>query len=198
MGLRARHRHRCFASFVAFVLLIAAGSGAAQVYRSVDESGNVTFSDQPPAGAVEVTPVEIDPGPSDEQVQAAQERLEASREQLESIQQEREAAEERAREVRLQRLEEEALRAAARPSPQPQQPEPPRYRYYGYGVPGYPWTPGYPSRPPVHPGYPGYPVHPLPPLRPPVVRPPQRPEPPPRPKVLDSPLYNKSISPVYR
>ena len=26
----------------------------------------------------------------------------------------------------------------------------------------------------------------------------QRPEPPPRPKVLDSPLYNKSISPVYR
>jgi hypothetical protein len=74
MGSRARHRHRCFASFVAFVLLIAAAPGTAQVYRSVDESGNVTFSDQPPAGAVEVTPVEIDPGPSDEQVQAAQAR----------------------------------------------------------------------------------------------------------------------------
>jgi len=167
--------------------------GVAQVYRSVDEAGRITYSDTPPKDSVAVEPVEIAPGPTADEVRESQARVEADREQLDSMRAAREAEQEKAREARIKRLEEEALRAAANPPPLQQPVEPMRRRWgyygYGYGVPGYP-------RFPRNPGYPGYPVRPHP--KPPIHLPIPHKAPPPRPKVLDSPLYNKSTSPVYR
>ena len=67
---------------------------------------------------------------------------------------------------------------------QPAEPNRRRWGYYGYGLPTYP-------------GYPTYPVlpHPKPPAHLPE---PHKPVAPRRPKTLDSPLYNRSTSPVYR
>jgi len=61
---------------------------AEEVYRSVNERGQVTFTDTPPPDQpVEV--IELQPGPSERSVQEAQAREEALRKQLESMQQER-------------------------------------------------------------------------------------------------------------
>lgn len=188
-------RQRPLYLLLAGVLGLAPLAASAQVYRSVDDQGQVTFSDTPPAGAVAVEPVEIAPGPSAAQVQASQERFEAERATLEALAEAREAERERAHAARMQRLQEEVLRAAINPPrPQPVAPEPRHLGYYDYGTsiyPGYPHFPGYPvlphPRPPFH--VPA-PLHPRPPFHVQV--------PPPRPKVLDSPLYNKRISPVYR
>jgi hypothetical protein len=87
----------------------------------------------------------------------------------------------------MQRLEEQALRAAANPpaSTRSEYDDSRTWRRY-YGVPLYP---GYP-------GYPGLPVRPHP--KPPVHLPAPRRAESPRPKVLDSPLFNRTTSPVYR
>ena len=107
------------AGLLAITLLLLPTVLHAQVYRSVDEAGNVTFSDNPPEGAVEVAPVEIPPGPPADQVREAQERAEANRLQLDQLRSEREAEEAKRREERLRRLEEQALRNAARPQSPP-------------------------------------------------------------------------------
>ena len=178
-------KRRCPLMSLAVVLVLMPMSGVAQVYRSVDESGRVTFSDTPPENAVEVEPVEIAPGPSDEQVRESQARAEANQEMLDSLRTTRQEARDRAHEERMQRLQEEALRASIKPPPQqPAEPNRRRWGYYGYGLPTYP-------------GYPTYPVLPHP--KPPVHLPePHKPVAPRRPKTLDSPLYNRSTSPVYR
>ena len=62
----------CLAACVA-----GSGAWAQQVYKSVDEQGKVIFSDKPPADAKSVTPVEIKPGPSEEDVRAATQRARA-------------------------------------------------------------------------------------------------------------------------
>lgn len=60
------------------MLAMQAGTAAAeQIYRSVDAEGNVTFSSEPPAGAVDVNEVSLQPGPSAAEQQAAQERMRA-------------------------------------------------------------------------------------------------------------------------
>ena len=47
------------------VLALLAGAVAAEsIYRSVDADGNVTFSSTPPANAVDVDEVSVQPGPS--------------------------------------------------------------------------------------------------------------------------------------
>lgn len=62
------------------VPFFAATSGATAlgqtIYRSVDDQGQVTFSDRPPSTAVEIAPVEVLPGPDAARVQAARERQE--------------------------------------------------------------------------------------------------------------------------
>lgn len=55
-------------------LLLVGADASAQVYRSVDEQGNVTYSNEPPADAREVEPVEIKPGPSKAQQREAERR----------------------------------------------------------------------------------------------------------------------------
>ncbi len=176
------------AGWLAVALGVACAPALAQVYRSVDEAGNVTFSDAPPADAVEVTPVEIEPGPSAEALQAAQERAEVARQQLELQREARAAEEKRAHEARMRRLEEEALRASLKPLPlPPSEPARPTWNFYGFGYPGYPAYPAYPWH---GSGFPVYPPPPDPPPPPPGPRS--------RPKVLDSPLYYKPSDPVYR
>ena len=178
-------RRRYPLTLLAVALVLAPLPGVAQVYRSVDESGRVTFSDKPPENAVEVEPVEIAPGPSEEQVRESQARAEANLEMLDTLRTTRQEASDREHEARMQRLQEEALRASIKPPPQqPAEPTRRRWGYYGYGLP-------------VRPGYPTYPVlpHPKPPIHHPV---PLKPAPPRRPKTLDTPLYNRSTSPVYQ
>lgn len=59
-----------------FVVLsaVALGAAAQQVYRSVDEHGNVTFSSTPPPEAKEVAPVNVHAGPTSTQREEAAER----------------------------------------------------------------------------------------------------------------------------
>ena len=108
---------------LSFLLALASGLATAQVYRSVDEKGNVIYSDKPPPDAVESTPVEIQPGPTEAQVQEAQERVEADRERLEAQRALREAEEAKRREERARRAE-----AAAAAQPQPGNSEDPDAR----------------------------------------------------------------------
>jgi hypothetical protein len=56
------------------VFALASAGAQAQVYRSVDEEGNVTFSDEPPPDATAVEPVELPPGPTPEQQRRAADR----------------------------------------------------------------------------------------------------------------------------
>jgi hypothetical protein len=166
------------------LLLLAPWPVAAEVYRSVDEHGHVTFSDVPPADAVESVPVEIAPGPSAEQVQASQARIDARREQLEALQSARAAAAEQARLARRQQLEEAALRAAIQaPSSETHPPEDARRRFFG--LPLVPFHPGFHDefRHPFRP-------HPRAPLQPPLVPTPTAE----RPRVLDSPLFQDRSS----
>jgi hypothetical protein len=58
-----------------WVLLSSVAAG--QVYQWRDASGNVHFGDAPPEG-VEADAIDLPPGPSPEQVEAAQQRLEAA------------------------------------------------------------------------------------------------------------------------
>ncbi len=63
-------------SVCCLLLALPAGTAAAgQIYRSVDAEGNVTFSSQPPDGAVNVDEVSVQPGPSEEEQRAARERM---------------------------------------------------------------------------------------------------------------------------
>ena len=55
-------------------LLLALPLQADEVYKSVDEEGNVTYSEEPPADAKEIETLDTGPEPSSEEVGAAQER----------------------------------------------------------------------------------------------------------------------------
>jgi len=70
------------------VVLIILQSGlvaADQVYKSVDEAGNVTYSSTPPEDSVEVDNVELAPGPSEESVKKAQESHEKTKQTANAI-----------------------------------------------------------------------------------------------------------------
>lgn len=99
--------------------LLAGTAAAEQIYKSVDADGNVTFSNQPPADAVDVDEVKVKPGPSAAAQQAARERVQAQ-----------EATASELGEAR-------ASRVPPQPEPGPREPavvEPvePVNQYYGY------------------------------------------------------------------
>ena len=69
-------------------VLMAVVSGlvtAAEVYKSVDEAGNVTYSSEPPEDSVKVDNVEVAPGPSEESVKKAQEAHEKTKQTANAI-----------------------------------------------------------------------------------------------------------------
>jgi TolA-binding protein len=130
------------------LLLLSGGVCSQSVYKSVDESGNVIFSDTPPERAVITQSVEVPPGPSEESIEQA-------REEVEEISKRADELEER----RLQK--EQARRADERERQQQTRTEPPAQSgeddaspYWYPAYPGYPTYPGRPHRPypPQHSG----------------------------------------------
>lgn len=56
------------------VTLICVSPVSAEIYRHVDSQGNVTFTDEPPAGAQDVEEVVLPPGPSPESIRDTEKR----------------------------------------------------------------------------------------------------------------------------
>ncbi len=74
---------------------------ADEVYRTVDETGQVIFTDTPPPGGNPVQTIELLPGPTDRSLQESEQRNKALRSRLETMQKERKQKEEaRASKVR--------------------------------------------------------------------------------------------------
>jgi hypothetical protein len=68
----------------------AAQAGQAQgIYKWVDERGRVTYSSTPPPAGREAREVQLPPGPTPEQVEAARARAESVRQQTERMAEER-------------------------------------------------------------------------------------------------------------
>lgn len=84
-----------------------------EVYRTVDESGQVIFSDTPPANATDMERIPLTPGPSAASVRKAEAREEAIRRELESIKTQREQ-QQRERVDRLSQAKQELAEAEAR------------------------------------------------------------------------------------
>jgi hypothetical protein len=74
----------CTAGLLVLVLLSGVAA-AEQIYRSVDAEGNVTFSNQPPANAVSVDKVDVQPGPSEAAQREAQERMQRQEETAQEL-----------------------------------------------------------------------------------------------------------------
>jgi len=130
----------------ALTMSLVSGSVCSQaVYKSVDESGNVIYSDAPPESAVVTKAVEVPPGPSEESIEQAREEVAK--------------VSKRADELEENRLQKEQARRAEERQRQQQAQTPPPYdgREYGTSPYWYPAYPAYPSRPhhPYPPHYPG-------------------------------------------
>ena len=82
------------------VLAISPLAGSQTPIKSVDEQGNVTYSDQPVPEAVKTEVVPVQPGPSEEEVKAAKERLEKTEEMADEARKAREAREKEREEAR--------------------------------------------------------------------------------------------------
>jgi chaperonin cofactor prefoldin len=63
---------------------------SAEVYRTIDEQGNVTYTDSPPADPKKIEKVTIQPGPSVESINDTKARNRAIREAMEEAQEKRE------------------------------------------------------------------------------------------------------------
>ena len=138
------------------LLLSAVMSVQAQtVYRSVDESGAVSFSDTPPAGEQEAEELELQVAPPQDPEIYSQ-RLEDMRETTDRMAEDRRAREKHRAEMR---------ELAARNSAQQQASQATLVDHYSsaWSTGSYYHTPG---RPPWRPGYRPEPEHPI--YRPPV------------------------------
>jgi len=62
------------------LFVLSASAAAQQVYKSVDADGNVSYSSSPPPGAApgRAQTVKIDPGPTETERAAAEQRLQSS------------------------------------------------------------------------------------------------------------------------
>ncbi len=137
------------------------GAQAQSLIKSVDEKGQVTYSDKPVQGAVSATVVPIQPGPDEERIKAARERAERISEQADKAAAERQALED----------EREAAREAAR---EKKAATPEIIIKEEGGYPAYYRNPPLitPNPPGTGPGKPDHPVYkPRPPVTTPVLRP---------------------------
>lgn len=150
---------------VALLLFAALPSPASTVYRTVDESGVVSFSDTPPEGAGDVETLQINTPDPQLSAQDTQ-RLEAMRETTDRM-----AADRREREkhrAEMRQLQSSSQSPAVYPQSGYNEYMPASSSYYSGSTGGYY---GYPERRPGRPHRPGYrprPEHPIarPPLRP--------------------------------
>ena len=92
------------------VVLILFQSGlvaADQVYKSVDESGHVTYSSKPPEDSVKIDNVEVAPGPSEEDIKKAQASHEKTKQTANALEKEnKEIAAKRAEQKKAAEAEE--------------------------------------------------------------------------------------------
>ena len=111
-----QHRRRDMRKFSfvvgASVVVLAWNVYAQTYYRSVDAEGNVTYSTTPPADAEQVAPVEVQPGPSAQEVERALERQRRFEAQLGEAEEKRDQIDQD-REDKLQ-VAEEAVKQAER------------------------------------------------------------------------------------
>ena len=107
------------ASCTLMLTLLAGTAAAEQIYRSVDADGNVTFSNQPPANAVSVDEVSVQPGPSEAAQREARERM-----------QRQESTANELGEARARRTQQQPQASPAVPEPVEQ--VEPVNQYYGY------------------------------------------------------------------
>ena len=146
------------------LLLAATSALGQQVYRFVDESGRVVFTDKPPEGsAAEAIPLPEHPGSGQGGSESVAERIDRLMDVADQLQADRLAREQKR----------EADRRAARAAEPPPPPEPPEAGGVSIGTwypgpirpvrPWWPWVPGYGPGPgyppPPHPGYPPPPGH---------------------------------------
>jgi Domain of unknown function (DUF4124) len=117
-----RYPHTVVAGSMLMLVLLAGSAAAEQIYRSVDAEGNVTFSSQPPAGAVAVDEVNVQPGPSAAEQNAARERM-----------QNQEATANELGEARASRVQQQPQEEPVEPYVVEQQE--PVNQYYGYPSP---------------------------------------------------------------
>ena len=121
--------------FSALFLSVLTGAPllADQVFKSVDDEGNITYSATPLQDAAQVQAIELVPGPSEQQMQDAKARAERIQQNVDEMTERRKQREEGLRERREQ-ARKEARQETART-------EGPDDRYYGYRR-GYPLYPG--------------------------------------------------------
>lgn len=82
------------ATLLTITLLAPAFAVAAEpVYKSVDEQGNVTYSAEPPADAVQSEQIAVPPPPTEEEVKRAEDATRQLQEQAGKMEQERKARE---------------------------------------------------------------------------------------------------------
>jgi len=131
-------------------LVFFPGTQAQSPIKSVDEKGQVTYSDKPMEDAVSATVVPVQPGPDEEQVKAARERAERIKEQAnkaeagrKALEEEREAARERKAATPEVIIKEESGYPAYYRNPPLITPNPPET------TPGKPDHPAYRPRPPA-------------------------------------------------
>ena len=93
---------KLFSILPIMLLLLPLTAAGEQIYKSVDQQGNVTYSDQPLPGSVEVEPLRLDPEPTAEQVAGAEERIRRTRALADEMQQNRLQQEAAAREQQMQ------------------------------------------------------------------------------------------------
>ena len=78
-----------------FMLCVSALTvNADTIYKSVDESGNVTYSQTPPANPENASEIKLQAPPTDERIEAAQQRHERNLEAAQILEQNRKKREE--------------------------------------------------------------------------------------------------------
>ncbi len=140
-------------------LAIAGNLQAEAPVKSVDSAGNITYSDKPTADAASSSVVPVDAGPTESQVEAAQQRAEKTSAQADKAQAEREALTNKRASERKQAAQEKSA----------QMPETIE-ESSGYPVYDQPLRPKPPiAKPPGNGG--DHPAYTPPGARPPIVRP---------------------------
>ncbi|MGD8908196.1 MAG: DUF4124 domain-containing protein [Chromatiales bacterium] len=97
--------------FIACTLLAQAAIGE-EIYRTVDEEGNVTFTDTPAADDASARPVALPPGPSEERLRESEQRQRQIREAAEISAQQR-SQKKRAQQLRIKAAEKSLAEAEA-------------------------------------------------------------------------------------
>lgn len=154
-GGRVMGRKQSIRQFVVSGLvaaLVATSGVAGEVFRSVDDQGNVTYSAEPPEDAANVQPVPIEPSPTGEEIEAAARQGQRDWEMSEKMQQSRLERER----LRAEQEKEQRQRVLDEAQLQRLQQYDDGYGDYGSGYvwPLYPYHGGHPHYGgPPHPGH---------------------------------------------